>query len=280
MENLKEERKGFESLGLNYPVNDEVQIEKDVLADVEGYWFIPKEVVSSEIVIYLHGGGFIYGSIRSHRAMVSHIAAATGRKILFIDYSLAPEKPFPHALDEATAVITAMLRATPNTQFALMGDSAGGNLVMSTALNLKKLNLAHPLYQVLISPWLNLKQEYASYNENEKLDPIISKEFVSYAADLYTDRENFSNPLVSSVLGSFEGFNPTLTMVGKKEILRDDSLQLHQLLQNAGCTSTLKVFDDATHVWTLTDIVSAESKEALNVMREFMDMVGSVVSVK
>ena len=273
MENLKEERKGFESLGLSYPVNDEVKVEKNNLAGVEVYWFIPKEIVSSEIVVYLHGGGFMYGSIQSHRAMVSHIAAATGRKILFIEYSLAPEKPFPQALNEATAVIEAVIHSNSDVQFAMMGDSCGGNLVLSAALNLGKLNLAQPLYQVLISPWLNLEQTYPSYTENEKLDPILTKEFIQYAASQYTEQRNFTNPLVSPVLGSFKDFNPTLTMVGRKEILRDDSLQLHHALEKAGCRSTLKIFDEATHVWTLTDIASDDSKKALLVVREFMDKV-------
>jgi epsilon-lactone hydrolase len=277
MENLREERKGFESLGLSYPINTEVKIEKSILAGVETYLFTPKEVVSGEIVIFLHGGGFVYGSIRSHRAMVSHIAAAIRRKILFVEYSLAPEKPFPHALDETTAVIMSLIHSTPNFQFALMGDSAGGNLAMSTALNLKKLGLPLPLYQTLISPWLNMETKYPSYVENEKLDPIITKEFVQYAASQYTDNSNFSNPLVSPVLGSFEGFNPTLIMVGANEILRDDSLQLHQALQKAGCISTLKVFDNVTHVWTLTDITSPESKEALYTLREFLDVVSIIV---
>jgi monoterpene epsilon-lactone hydrolase len=279
MENLREERKGFESLGLSYPINDGVKIEKSILAGVETYWFTPKEVVSDEIVVFLHGGGFVYGSIRSHRAMVSHIAAATGRKVLFVEYSLAPEKPFPHALDETTAVIMSLIHSTPNFQFALMGDSAGGNLVMSTALNLKKLDLPLPLYQTLISPWLNMETQYPSYVENEKLDPIITKEFVQYAASLYTDSRNFSSPLVSPVLGSFEGFKPTLIMVGKNEILRDDSLELHQALQKEGCTSRLKVFDNVTHVWTLTDITSGDSKEALHTLREFVDTACKVVSL-
>jgi acetyl esterase/lipase len=151
-----------------------------------------------------------------------------------------------------------------------VGDSCGGNLVMSTVLNLKKNNLPIPLYQVLISPWVNLETEYASYTENEKLDPIITKDFVKYAASLYTDQENFSNPLVSPVHGTFVDVNPTLIMVGAKEILRDDSFYLHEVLQKSGCSSVLKVFDEVTHVWTLTSITSDDSKQALENILEFM----------
>jgi acetyl esterase/lipase len=279
MENLKEERKGFETLGLSYPPNDAVKIEKHILAGVNTYWFTPQQMPGSEVVIYLHGGGFIYGSINSHRAMVSHIAAATGRKFVFVEYSLAPEKPFPHALNETTGVIEALIHSTPNIRFALMGDSAGGNLAMSTAMNLKKLTFARPLYHVLISPWLNVNGEYASYTENEKLDPIITKDFVKYAASQYTESGNFSNPWVSPVFGLFQGLSPTLTMVGNKEILRDDSVELHQALEKARCASTLKVFDNVSHVWTLTDISSVESREALYIMREFMDSVSKVATV-
>jgi monoterpene epsilon-lactone hydrolase len=269
MENLKEERKGFESLGLSYPPDNEVKVEKVILAGVEAYRFTPRQLAGSETVVYLHGGGFIYGSIRSHRAMVSHIAAATGRIVLYVEYSLAPEKPFPHALNDTTAVIEEMIRV--RMPFALMGDSAGGNLAMSTALNLMKLNMQKPLYQVLISPWLNMETEAASYVENEKNDPILTKEFMKYAAGLYTAKDNFPNPLVSPVFGSFEGLNPTLTLVGRQEILRDDSLDMHRTLEREGRSSTLKVFDGVTHVWTLTDISSAEAKDALRFIREFVD---------
>jgi acetyl esterase/lipase len=279
MKNLEEERKAFESLGSIYPNHHQVIVEKVTMADVTSCWFIPDVVVSKEIVIYFHGGGFIYGSIRSHSAMVSHIASAIGRKILFVEYSLAPEKPFPFALNEATAVIDDLLHHAPDTMFALMGDSAGGNLVMSTALNLKDLNMQLPIYQVLISPWVNMETDYASYHENERLDPIITKEFVKYAASHYAGDHSLSNPLVSPALGSFIGFSPTLIMVGAKEVLRDDAVHLHQALKKTGSTSVLKMFDDVTHVWTLTNISSNDSKEALRTIKEFAASVSSTLVI-
>ncbi len=273
MENIKEERKGFESLGLSYKPHDEVKIEGAELAGVHNYWFTPQNIVSREVVIHFHGGGFIYGSIESHRAMVSHLAAALSRRILLVEYSLAPEKPFPFALNEATAVIKELLQRTPGFQFALMGDSAGGNLALSTALNLKKLKLTLPLYQVLLSPWLNMKTEYASYVKNEKNDPVISKTFVDYAASLYSGGHNLDDPLLSPVHGDFIDFNPTLILVGEKEVLRDDSIQLHSALKKAGSDSVLKVFEEVTHVWPLTNITSPDSKEALRIIREFVDRI-------
>jgi len=276
MENIKEERKSFESLGLSYPVSSRVKVDKTKLAGVDTYWFTPEQVSGNEVIVYLHGGGFIYGSVKSHKAMVSHIAEAIYRKILFVEYALAPEKPFPAALNETTEVIKELIRITPDIQFALMGDSAGGNLVMSTALNLKKLGMSSPLYQVLISPWVNMETHYPSYIENEKRDPIITKEFINYAAALYAGKESLSNPLMSPIHGVFTDFSPTLILVGAKEVLRDDSLYLHEALKKAGATSILKVFDDVTHVWTLTDISSAESTETLRIIHEFVSSVNKM----
>jgi acetyl esterase/lipase len=273
MKNMTEERKGFETLGLSYAPNSSVHVERVTLGGIENYWFTPASITSNEVVVYLHGGAFTMGSIKSHKAMVSHIANAMGRKILFVEYSLAPEKPFPAAIHEATAVIQALLQATPGLQFGIMGDSCGGNLALSTALNLKNRNLPLPRYQVLISPWLNLENNYPSYVQNEKLDPILTKAMLDGAMSLYADTHDLKNPLLSPVQGSLAGLSPTLTMVGAKEILRDDSIYLHDALEQAGTTSVLKIFDDVTHVWPLTDIESRDSKEALRIMVDFLSTV-------
>ncbi len=269
MQNLKEERIRFESLGAIYTANEQVKVEKATVAGIDTYRFTPNQVVSREMVVFTHGGGYIYGSIRSHHAMVSHITAATGRVLLYIEYSVSPEARFPKALNEVTGVVQELVRT--GIPFALMGDSAGGNLAMSTALNLKKLNTPAPLYQVLLSPWLNMGTDSASYIENENNDPVLTKDFMKHAAASYTDPENITNPLVSPVYGSFEGFNPTLILVGNQEILRDDSLALHRALEKAGTSSALKVFEGVTHVWLLTDITSPQSQETLRLIRKFMD---------
>lgn len=273
MKDMIEERKGFEMLGLNYAPNSDVTVERVMLGGVENYWFTPAKITSNEVVVYLHGGAFILGSIKSHKAMVSHFANAMGRKILFVEYSLAPEKPFPAAIHEATAVIQALLQATPGLQFGIMGDSCGGDLALSTVLNLKSLNLPLPRYQVLISPWVNMETNYPSYVQNEKLDPILTKAMLDNAVSLYAGMNDLKNPLVSAVYGDFVGLSPTLTLVGAKEILRDDSVYLHDALEKAGTTSVLKVFDDVTHVWTLSDIESRDSKEALRAIVDFLNTV-------
>ncbi|MBL0739813.1 alpha/beta hydrolase [Chryseolinea lacunae] len=272
MNNLKEERKGFDSLGLSYAVEADVRVESAIFGGVTSYWFTPPNIASPEVVIYTHGGGYIYGSLKSHRAMVSHFAKALGRRILFVEYSLAPEKTFPTALNETVAVIQHLHRTFPEVQFSLMGDSAGGNLALSVALNLKQLDAPAPLYQILLSPWLNMDTVYPSYSQNEKLDPIISKDFLRYAASQYAGGKDIGHPLMSPIHGDFRGLSPTLTLVGAKEVLRDDSLVLHAASVKAGATSVLQVFENANHVWMLTDIESKDSKDALRAMQEFLTL--------
>jgi acetyl esterase/lipase len=270
MANLKEERKEFESLGHIYPVQTGVNITHEVIAGVPAYWFTPEYMGGNEVVIFLHGGGYIYGSIESHRAMVSHIAKAIERKILLVEYSLAPEHPFPAALNETVAVIQELVHTLPDFQFSIMGDSAGGNLAMSTTLKLKSLNAQPALYQVLISPWLNMEAVYPSYAKNEKLDPIITKDFVEYAAGLYAAGHDLKDPLISPVHGDFKGVGPTLILVGAHEVLTDDSVFLYEALEKAGVLSELKIYEGADHVWPLVDIHSERSKEALDEIKDFI----------
>lgn len=270
MSNLAEERKQFEALGKSYAPHPDVTVDAGNIAGVPVYWFLPKHIAGSEAVIYLHGGGYIYGSIESHRAMVTHIANAIQRKILFVEYSLAPEHPFPAALNDTIAVIRDLLRTQPGFQFALVGDSAGGNLVMSTVVQLRSLHLPAPLYQVLMSPWVETDPTYPSYFENEKLDPIITRGFVQYSGSLYVNGEDKRNPLVSPIHNDFAGTGPTLILVGTKEVLRDDALFLHAALNVSGAHATLKTYDDVTHVWPLTNIESPQSKDALKTMSEFV----------
>ena len=270
MATLKDERKEFQTLGHIYPVQTGVSIKREIIAGVPGYWFTPEQVGGSEVVIFLHGGGYIYGSIESHRAMVSHIAKAIERKVLFVEYSLAPEYPFPAALNETVAVIQQLVRTVPDFQFSIMGDSAGGNLAMSTALKLKSLKAQPALYNVLISPWVNMETVYPSYTKNEKLDPIITKDFVQYAAGLYTAGHDLKDPFVSPVHGDFKGIGPTLILVGAHEVLTDDSVFLYEALEKTGVASELKMYDGADHVWPLVDIHSERSAEALDEMIDFI----------
>jgi acetyl esterase/lipase len=152
-----------------------------------------------------------------------------------------------------------------------MGDSAGGNLVFSVSLKLKALRRKPSLYHIAISPWVNLEAIYPSYLANQKLDPVLTKDFAEYAASLYIGSHSVKDPFVSPVYGDFAGLTPSLIMYGSREILADDSVRLYEALQKAGVKSELFLSEGSLHVWPLVDIQSGSAQIALTRIRDFVD---------
>src|SRR5262245_13674313 len=128
MDNLKDARLGFESIGNTYAVAENTTLEDLTVAGVACRLFTPAGAGEEDLAIYIHGGAFMYGSLTSHAPLVSHIAQAIGRKVLAIDYRLAPEHPFPAGIEDCVAVITAVALQYPNVTLGIIGDSAGGNI--------------------------------------------------------------------------------------------------------------------------------------------------------
>src|SRR5665647_1140552 len=148
-----ETRLGFENLGKIYDKADNVTIYKEVIEHVDCYWFKNNEKLNTDkIVIYLHGGGFVLGSIQSHQALVSHLAKHLSLPVLFVEYSLAPEKAYPNAIDDIMSVYEHLLRQYPKTDIVFMGDSAGGGLAISAISKINKNGMRPPIFMVLFSP--------------------------------------------------------------------------------------------------------------------------------
>jgi acetyl esterase/lipase len=258
-------REQFDGLGKSYPSHPDVAVEPVQIAGVQCFWLTPDNVSGDEIVVYFHGGGYIYGSFASHGAMVSHIAHASERRVLFVEYSLAPEHPFPKAIEEAVAVINQMRHDYPMSQCGLAGDSSGGGLVYAVALALaaQAQGGPRPAFHVAISPWVDLRVRNPSYAANSSVDPIITKKFSEYAAKLYLADHSATDPLASPVYGDYHGFSRSLILCGSLEVLEDDSRALHRALLDAGVDSRLTVFEGSTHVWPLKSIESDASRAAL-----------------
>jgi len=268
MINLKEGRKGFESIS-NYKVSRHV-IRKDAnLAGVKCSWFIPDRVADDGIAIYIHGGGFIFGSVTSHAPMVSHIAHSINRKILFIDYRLAPEHPFPSGINDCVAVIDTLCKED-QVRFGIIGDSAGGNIAMATQLKLKEEKGPSAEYTILISPWVNLECDTPSYTRNKNVETILSQPYLKEAARLYAGDHDLKLPLISPVYGNFEGLARVLILCGTNEILEDDSVQLRQRLEDNGVKAELRLFPVQPHVWPFLDIRTTASQLALSDISDFV----------
>jgi acetyl esterase/lipase len=256
-------REQFDSLGRSYPSHPDVAVEAVLIAGVPCLWLTPDNASGDEIVVYFHGGGYIYGSFASHGAMVSHIAYASERRVLFVDYSLAPEHPFPKAIEEAVAVINQVHRDDPMVRYGFAGDSSGGGLVYAVALAAQAQGGPRPAFHVAISPWTDLCVRNPSYATNAAADPIITKKFSEYAAKLYLADHVATDPLASPVYGDYHGFSRSLILCGSLEVLEDDARNLHRALLDAGVDSTLTLYEGSTHVWPLKTIESDASRAAL-----------------
>jgi len=270
MDNLKEGRIGFEAIGNTYPVARDIIREDTNIAGIPCAWFIPPGSAPDDIVIYIHGGAFIFGSVNSHAPMVSYIAQALGRKVLVIDYRLAPEYPFPAGMEDCVAVINTLCEQFPRTRFGLIGDSAGGNITMATGLVLKEQEGPRPQYTIVISPWVDLACKNESYERNRKTDTILARPYLMEAAQLYAAGRDLSIPLLSPVNGNFAGLTPVLILCGTHEILEDDAVHLYQRLVKDGVDATLKLFKNELHVWPFMNIHTEASRRALDDMVHFV----------
>lgn len=197
--------------------------------------------------------------------MVSYIAQALNRKVLVIDYRLAPEHPFPAGINDCVAVIQQL-----GQPFGIIGDSAGGNLTMATQLKLKAVNGPAPLYSIVISPWVDLTCSNESYIRNKIADTLLSREYLMEAAKSYAAGQELSAPLLSPVNAVFNDLAPVLIMCGTNEILEDDSVYLHKQLIQSGVNATLELFEGELHVWPFMDIHTKASRKALSNMARFV----------
>lgn len=262
-------RRNFENLGKSYEKADNIIIEKEIIENVNCYWFRPDgNVDDNRIIVYLHGGCFVLGSIQSHQALVSHITRHLSLPVLFVDYSLAPEKPFPSAINEIIHVYQHLLLLHPEADFILMGDSAGAGLSVSVLSKLNERNIPLPKYLVMFSPWVDLTCTNPSITLNAGLDPILAKAQLQEFVSLYVNDNNLA---AANPVGNLHGkFPPTLILVGSGEILLDDSRVIYKKIGSQQERVKLSIYDNQNHVWMLENIHSEESKKALKEIAEFV----------
>lgn len=199
------------------------------------------------IVLYLHGGGYIIGSSSTHRGITGHLAKTSGQAIVAPDYRLAPEHPFPAALDDAEAAYEALLADghAPGS-IAIAGDSAGGGLTIALAMKLRDKGRPLPGSLTVLSPWVDLTHEHLYSPECE---PVLQTRWIDKAARLYSAREARTNPFISPVFGDLGGLPPLLIQVGSEEILLNDAQRLADLARQHGVETTLEIYNSLWHVF-------------------------------
>jgi phosphinothricin tripeptide acetyl hydrolase len=222
-------------------------------------------------VLYLHGGGYVIGSPRSHRHLAAAIARAAGTAVLLADYRLAPEHPFPAALDDAVAAYQWLLgHGLAPGRIVVAGDSAGGGLTVATLLALRDRGLPRPAGGVCISPWVDLTCSGATYATKAAVDPIVTRESVAMMAQAYAGAGDPKAPLLSPLYADLRGLPPLLVQVGSDEVLLDDALGLGERARAAGVDVTVEEWPAMIHVWHWFLPMLAEAERAVGVIGSFV----------
>ncbi len=222
-------------------------------------------------ILFLHGGGYVSGSPELYRDLLWRLAAAAAAHITAIDYRLAPEHPFPAALDDATASWRGLLAEGVDPRRAVtMGDSAGGGLALALGLRLRDDGLPLPAAIVAMSPWTDLALTGASLRDNADADPMMNAEDVPHLAARYLAGADPRHPYASPLYGDPSGLPPTLIQVGSDEILRDDAVRMAERMRAAGCAVEPEIWPRMPHVWQAFAPILPEARRAIAHIGDFV----------
>lgn len=214
-------------------------------------WIAAPGVNHEKVVVYFHGGGFRLGSLRSHRDLMARISAASGCRVLGVDYRLAPEHRFPAAHDDVLTVYEWVLaQGIAASDIALVGDSAGGCLALSAALALRDKARPMPAAIATMSAWTDLSASRASYDTHAVFDPIHQRPMIVAVARNYLGPDIDSrDPQVSPLFADLDALPPLLMQVGGRETVLDDTRDFARKAEQSGCAVTLEVWEDMIHVF-------------------------------
>ena len=249
---LEVTRKGQDKLGelMSALHKREVLIRDHDFERFQGAWVMPKDERRSGVVLYLHGGGYTCGSLDYAKGFAATLASECGVRVFCAAYRLAPENPYPAAVEDALTAFDYLLKkGYASHQILLCGESAGGGLIYALSLKLKQLGRELPCGLIGISPWVDLTGSGASYETNRDNDPSLTQELLEFYAKCYT--QNPTDPLCSPVRGDLTGLPPSLLFAGGDEILLDDARTLHDRLKAAGCRSKLFIAPGRWHAYVL-----------------------------
>lgn len=220
---------------------------------------------ADKVILYLHGGGYLIGSPKTHRALAGNIAKGTKLNALVIDYRKAPEHPFPAALDDAVNAYKFLInnKKYPPENIVLAGDSSGGGLTVALQYYLRDHKLPLPRASVLLSPYLDLKQKGKSIHKNAKNDRFLDVFEMRKWARLYAPEQDLDNPLISPLYGDPTGLPPMLIQASESEVLFDDARRMVDKAKKAGVRVTFQTWKGLVHWWHLFGTLP-EAKEAIN----------------
>ncbi len=238
---------------------------------VPAEWISATGAADDRVILYVHGGGYVMGSIATHRELVARLSKASGARGLALDYRLAPEHPFPAAVDDAVTAYRWLLSQNikPNN-IVVAGDSAGGGLAVATLLAIRDAKLPLPAAGVGISPWVDMEGLGESMTTRAKADPVVQKQGLLGMAQLYLGGKDAKSPLAAPLHADLTGLPPLLIQVGDAETLLSDSTRLAEKAKKAGVKVELEVWPEMPHVWHLFAPFLPEGQQAIEKIGKYV----------
>ncbi|HUY39880.1 MAG TPA: alpha/beta hydrolase [Candidatus Binataceae bacterium] len=268
---IEKTRAGFEQMTVMLPVEADVKCEPVSAGGVKAEWVAAPGADAGRAILYLHGGGYVIGSINTHRAMAGRISRAAKARVLLIDYRLAPEHPFPAAVEDSVAAYRYLLaQGIRPGRLAIAGDSAGGGLTIAALVAIKEAKLPMPAAGVGLSPWVDLEGIGASMTSKAKADPMVQKDGLLKMAAAYLNGKDPRSPLAAPLYADLSGLPPLLIQVGTAETLLDDSTRLAERARKSGVNVTLEPLEDMVHVWQVFAPMLDEGQQAIDKIGAFV----------
>jgi acetyl esterase/lipase len=242
----------------------------DIANGVSVEWVSSSESSLDHTILYFHGGAYFAGSITTHRDFAAHLVKATGFRVLLVDYRLAPEHPFPAAVEDAYAVYHWLLnQGFTSTKIIITGDSAGGGLTLAALLKLRDVGDPLPAGAVCISPWTDLAMTGESMMRNANIELMCKPDFMKESACWYAAGYDAKNPLISPLYADLTGLPPAMVHVGADETLLDDSVRLAERAREASWPVDLHVWPGMFHIFPLVSYIP-EAKRSLMMISDFV----------
>lgn len=234
----------------------DVRVTRVMAGPVRAEWIEPAGAQFHRVIVYLHGGGYVMGSLDTHRNLVARIAAASSARVLFLNYRLAPEHPFPAALEDVLAAYRWLLmEGLDPAGICFAGDQAGGGLAIAAAIALRDNRAPMPGSLVALSPWTDLALSGRTILRNSATDHTLSIELLAYFAQSYLQGTLPTNPLASPLYAKLKALPSLLIQTGANEILRDDATRLAERALQAGVDVSVEVYAGQPHAFQLFEML-------------------------
>jgi len=268
---IEEQRAQMEVNLTQFELPEDVHCEPVNAGGAPAEWITTPGVNTERVICYLHGGGYVLGSINTHREMVSRLSRTASARVLILDYRLAPEHPFPAAVDDSTAAYRWLHSSGVDpARLVIAGESAGGGLTMATLVALRDAGEPLPRAGICLSPWVDLECIGESMVTKAEIDPVVTRDYILMLAKAYLGDIDPRTHLASPLYADLTGLPPLLIQVGTAECLFDDAMRLADRARAAGVDVTLEPWDDMIHMWHMFAAILPEGQQAIDRIGEFI----------